>query len=281
MSVLRRVHTNNFTIIGNALLNDRALSAEAVGVICYLIGKPHDWTLRPGELAERFDCGADRIQRILKELIEAGYIRKVRQRDPETQQWLAAEYIVLDTRDEPLPENTLVATEESPPMENPQMAFPVLQRKDSTKTESNKSPKAKKRKVIAYTEEFERGAWAPYPMKAGTSKANAFKKWNDLTLIEREEVKTAIPVYARMEERKKFSHHLEFFISRRIFETVGIIDGGAPAQSTPTQFNRETWENLGRIYSSTNNWRPTWGPEPGARGCAMPADLQQQFVTGH
>lgn len=279
MSVLRRIHTNNFTIIGNALLNDRALSAEAVGVICYLIGKPHDWTLRPGELAERFDCGADRIQRILKELIEAGYIRKVRQRNSETQQWLAAEYIVLDTRDEPLPENTLVATEDSPPMENPMLAFPALQRKDSTKTESNKSSKKKTRKAIAYTEEFERDIWGPYPMKAGTSKANAFKKWSDLSEPEQQQVKTAIPVYTRMEERKKFTHHLEFFLSKRIFETVGIVD--TTARAAPAQFDRKTWENLSKIYTSTNNWHREWGPEPGERACAMPVDLQQQFVTGH
>lgn len=279
MTILRRVHTNNFTIIGNALLNDRALSAEAVGVICYLIGKPHDWTLRPGELAERFDCGADRIQRILKELIEAGYIRKVRQRNPETQQWLAAEYIVLDTRDEPLPENTLVATEDSPPLENPQMAFPALQRRDSTKTESNKSPKKKTRKAIVYAEEFERDIWGPYPMKAGTSKANAFKKWTELTEAEQQQVMIAIPVYARMEERKKFSHHLEFFISRRIFETVGIIDGVAAKPAA--EMDRDSWKNVSRMYANSSNWHREWGPEPGHPRCLMPADLQQQFVTGH
>lgn len=143
-----------------------------------------------------------------------------------------------------------------------------------------------KRKIISYTEEFERDIWGPYPMKAGTSKAHAFKKWTDLSEAEQQQVQTAIPVYARMEDRKNFTHHLEFFISRRIFETVGIRDGGVASMSAPaagpSAFDRETWENLGRIYSSTNNWKSGWGPEPGARGCAMPTDLQQQFVNpGH
>lgn len=65
---------------------------------------------------------------------------------------------------------------------------------------------------------------------------------------------------------------------------LGRVPPGDPpanAPAAPEEFDRTTWENLGRIYSSTNNWHRQWGPEPGERGCAMPPDLQQQFVTGH
>lgn len=140
-----------------------------------------------------------------------------------------------------------------------------------------KDKPSKKRKVIAYTEEFERDIWGPYPMKAGTSKANAFKKWMELPDIEQQQVKTAIPVYARMEERKKFSHHLEFFVSRRIFETVGIIDGAAPV----AEMDRNSWEIASRIYANSSNWHRQWGPEPGHPRCLMPPDLQQKFVGAH
>lgn len=67
-------------------------------------------------------------------------------------------------------------------------------------------------------------------------------------------------------------------------QRLGRVPPGEPspdAPMAPGEFDRKTWENLGRLYSSTSNWHRQWGPEPGERGCAMPADLQQQFVTGH
>lgn len=284
MSVLRRVHTNNFTVIHNALLCDRDLSAEAVGIICYLISKPHNWTLRPGELADRFNSGADRIQRILKELIGAGYIRKTRERDPVTQAWRAVEYIILDTRDEPLPENTEVA---QPTPEEPQLEIPVvenlpLQRTEDTKTDSKKAPKARKPKAKAgeYTDDFLQSIWQPYPRKTGTSKSNAFKKWLALSDADQAAVRAALGPFtiSKRGTEEQFIPHLEFFISRRIFETVNIdAQPGAPG-SAPLPSDRPTWENLSRIYASTNNWSRQWGPEPGRPGCAMPPDLQIKFT---
>lgn len=283
MSILRRVHTANFTIVGNAMLNDVALSAEALGMICYLLGKPHNWVLRPGELADRFDCGDDRTRRIIKELIDAGYIRKVRARDPATQQWGPVEYIVMDTKAEPLPENTDVAPDqpENPPLENPPLAFTPPTKNIDKKTDSKKSISRKVRKQIAYSDEFERDIWAPYQRKDGTSKANAFKKYQACTPEDQERIKATIPIYWRMAERAKFDHHLEFFISRRIFETiplattVTVLQGGAPAP-----IDRSTWETFARIYANNSRWNPAWGPEPGHPRCQMPLDLQQQFVNG-
>lgn len=286
MSVVRRVHSGNFTIISNALLCDRSLKADAVGVICYLVSKPDNWTLRPGELADRFDCGSDRIQRIMKELIEAGYIRKVRQRDPKTQSWQAVEYIVLDTKDEPLPENTHVAPphcEEKPPVENPSLAFPVLQRTEDNKTDSKKETrKVRKAKAGEYTDEFLQSIWEPYPRKINTSKINAFKKWSALVDADQAMLRAAIPAFALSKRgtEEQFIPHLEFFISRRIFETVGAR---APEDASPAcdRIDRKSWENLSKIYESSNNWHRDWGPEPGHPRCRMPIDLQQQFVSQH
>lgn len=283
MSVLRRVHTNNFTIIGNACLCDELLSAEALGVICYLIGRPHDWTLRQGQLSERFDCGADRIQRILKELIAAGYIRKIRHRDPATQKWQAIEFIVLDTKDEPLPENTIVApsaTTDEPPTENPSLAFPVLLRTEDTKTDSKKEPRKSKRvKAGDYTEDFLQTVWQPYPRKTNTSKINAFKKYAALSDADQSLVRGAIPAFviSKRGTEEQFIPHLEFFISRRIFETVGPLGGNAIAPAAPV--DRQTWENMARIYANNSNWPRDLGPEPGRPGCQMPPDLQNQFVN--
>lgn len=196
MSIHRYTRTSDFTIIGNDCLRDDELTAEALGVLCYLRGKPHDWKVMPTELAGRFKCGRDRIQRILKELICHGYIKKIRRRDPATQEWQAVEFVVFDTRSEPLPENTVVASEpltenpamENPAMENPAPAFPTvlntdLPNTDSTKHGSTNSVRSKRtRSTDAEIDQvFEERFWPAYPKRKGQrGKPEAMKKFRTL-----------------------------------------------------------------------------------------------------
>ena len=47
--IIRRRHTAHFTTIGNALFEDERLAADEVGVLAFLLSKPHDWQVRrPG-----------------------------------------------------------------------------------------------------------------------------------------------------------------------------------------------------------------------------------------
>lgn len=137
--------------------------------------------------------------------------------------------------------------------------------------------KAPKKKTLEYTAEFESELWQPYPRKQGTSKLNAFKKWLALSPADQALVKAALPTYCRLMAGKDHVHHLEFFISRRIFETVAVPDGAA-APVGPVQIDRQSWENTARIFANNSNWPRDLGPEPGRPGCRMPADLQQQFI---
>ncbi len=139
----------------------------------------------------------------------------------------------------------------------------------------------KKRKAEEYTSEFETSVWMPYPRRTNTSKLNAFKKWLALTPEQQALVISTIPHFAAAKRasgtEEKFIPHLEFYISRRIFETVGIGSNMGDPSAVP-QLDRQTWENLAKIYDAQNNWRRDWGPEPGSPGCRMPADLQAKFV---
>jgi len=117
--IIRRKHNSNFTVIGNAPMNDQRLTAEALGLLCYLRSRPDDWTVLPRQLQARFSCGRDRIYRIIKELIETGYIVRRDVRGPG-KTWKAPEYLVLDHPDQPFPEkpdtantDTLLRTEKN------------------------------------------------------------------------------------------------------------------------------------------------------------------------
>jgi hypothetical protein len=97
-------YTQNFTIIGNEFLNDEDLSADALGVLCYLRGKPADWKVMQTQLASRFKCGRERIARIIKELIGCGYMEKTQARDPATNKWAAVDYLVFGRKSAAVPE---------------------------------------------------------------------------------------------------------------------------------------------------------------------------------
>lgn len=143
--------------------------------------------------------------------------------------------------------------------------------------------KVSKKKIGQYTPEFESDIWQPYPRKARTSKINAFKKFDALSPEQKEQVKATIPHFAMATRASKteeqFIPHLEFYISRGIFETVIVMPGNSASGAEPGQFDAQTWENLSKIYKNTNNWSRQWGPEPGEKGCKMPVTLQARFVN--
>lgn len=97
--IIRRKHTANFTTIGNTLFNDERLQADEVGIIGYLLSRPHDWEVRRPQLAKRFRYGRDAIKRVMWNSIRHGWIVPVRTRlsDGRT-------HVIYEVRDEPGPQ---------------------------------------------------------------------------------------------------------------------------------------------------------------------------------
>ena len=60
------------------------LSWEARGLHSYLMLKPDNWEVYINNLMKAGPAGKDKLQRMLKELQEAGYINRIRVRDPKT-----------------------------------------------------------------------------------------------------------------------------------------------------------------------------------------------------
>lgn len=98
MSVYRRKHTRNFTTIGNSLFNDKRLYADELGIICYLLSRPHDWEIRRPQLAKQFRIGRLNMRRIIRNLIQYGWIVPIVTRLENKQI-----HIAYEIRDEPAP----------------------------------------------------------------------------------------------------------------------------------------------------------------------------------
>lgn len=75
---IRVVKNRGYTSISNTPINDTSLSAEALGVIVYLLSKPDNWVAHKSEVANRFAKNTpNKIDTIFKELREAGYAQLV------------------------------------------------------------------------------------------------------------------------------------------------------------------------------------------------------------
>ena len=76
--IVRSKRSEQFTIIGNAVLADDHISFRAKGVLVYLLGKPDNWQVSERHLATVGNDGVTAIRAALKELELAGYIQRHR-----------------------------------------------------------------------------------------------------------------------------------------------------------------------------------------------------------
>ncbi|MEU6373694.1 helix-turn-helix domain-containing protein [Streptomyces sp. NPDC046909] len=75
-------HTENFTVIGNDLIQHRELSGLAIGLGCYIQSVRQGTAVDIKTLADRFPEGPTRIAAALRELETHGYLRRTRERTP-------------------------------------------------------------------------------------------------------------------------------------------------------------------------------------------------------
>lgn len=70
-----------FTIVSNAAWRDETLSLEARGLLISLVTLPKDWLFNRTWAMREFKVGRDKLDRIVGELRDSGYIVYVRPRD--------------------------------------------------------------------------------------------------------------------------------------------------------------------------------------------------------
>jgi uncharacterized phage protein (TIGR02220 family) len=103
MSVFKnKKRVNPYSQIDNAMINDRRLPLECIGLMTYLLSKPEDWTISMQQLQSHFDIGREKMQRLTKILEDAGYLIRMKPQN-EQGQFLGTYWHVTD---EPTTGNT-------------------------------------------------------------------------------------------------------------------------------------------------------------------------------
>lgn len=97
-----RTHKKKFTIISNDTIQGCSLSLEAIGLLTICLSMPEEWEFHPKQMWKKGYCGRDKLYRVFNELIEAGHVIRIRERQTKPgMQHLpgAASYEIFDDVD--------------------------------------------------------------------------------------------------------------------------------------------------------------------------------------
>ena len=129
----------NFTSIHNKLINDSKISLKAKGIMLYMLSKPENWKYNPKEIAKNSKDGLDSVYSGIKELMESGYISRIRHSDG------TVDYFVFEDAEE----NDIIdfSKKENPNRENPNRENPNRENPDVYKRKNTN-----KERIIVNTE---------------------------------------------------------------------------------------------------------------------------------
>ena len=147
MAVFRVQKTQNYTIMSNHHLRNKALSLKSKGLLSLMLSLPEDWDYTTRGLASICKEGVDSVCATVRELEAAGYIIRRRVRD-KNGQMRGMEYTVLEEPQPPQPEpgqaapdcaqpNQAKPKREKPVQDNPAQLNTKRQKKEITKNVSN------------------------------------------------------------------------------------------------------------------------------------------------
>lgn len=280
--IVRRKHTGNFAVIPNATSHDQRLSAEALGLLVYLLSKPSDWIVHMVELRKRFRTGRDRLYNIMGELEASGYVVRSQNRVESSKRFCPVEYIIHDVPvglAQPLPD----FQEAVKPQEKAASVFAVSGSAVSgksghiLKTDITKSP---------YGEadaSREAGAKAPsISSQIWTEALNLFShsalsELQTRSLIGKWQKRTPTEL-----TKKDLLAAVRSAAEAGTPDPVSYIEATLrkyPAPPDPVSFTATDWLRNVQAAIKTKQWPPNWGPAPGKRGCRVPAELITPQLT--
>ena len=140
MAVFRVEKNSDYTVMSNHHLRNRALSLKAKGLLSQMLSLPEDWDYTLQGLARINRESIDAIRQAIRELEQAGYIQRSRERD-EKGRLRGADYVIFELP-QPVPASVSPTLEnptlENPTQENPTLENPMQLNKDKLITEKQK-----------------------------------------------------------------------------------------------------------------------------------------------
>ena len=148
MAVIRQKRESNYTVINNQIFEQGHLSFEAIGMLCLLLSKPDNWIVCPAALVKftegsRKQSKRDAVYAIINELMEQGYIHRVKLGNGKT------EYHVYDYPNTDSPFYGKSVIRKIPITENPDTDNPTLVSTDIKTTTDKKLVSTEKPSVPA------------------------------------------------------------------------------------------------------------------------------------
>lgn len=137
-TIQRGSHSKNFTSLGNELLQTRRISLAAKGLLVELLSRPTDWKVCVKQLTQPGVLGGKKVRRLLRELIDAGYVKDKERRGGGSEPFYYTPYIV---REQPYLENPEPGTRrvDSGDIETGAAETTPLQKTDEEKTKKKKT----------------------------------------------------------------------------------------------------------------------------------------------
>jgi hypothetical protein len=83
MTLFRVQHARNYTVINNTICRDKRISWKAKGIWLYAFSRPDDWKFHINDLINQSTDGKEAVRSGLKELEDAGYLRREMLKDEE------------------------------------------------------------------------------------------------------------------------------------------------------------------------------------------------------
>jgi hypothetical protein len=275
--IIRRRLTKRFTTVDNALFDDESLSVEAIGVLCYLLGRPNDWRVNLEQISKKFGIGRQRTQNVFRQIMASGYAHREQHRDPDTGAWGPVEYVItdepaevveaadsIDETDPPRVENQPAAAMQQYPSgtvtRSPQVDLPragnqpAAYREDSTKTERYKSERETRareplQEVDPFTDRTFMAFMATWPTAAADDLVRSHNAWLALTEAERNEAAASVPrflVYLRTVERDGVCGAFSYLKQRR-WKLLPAVSGKLGADPAPIElknFSLAFWASM-------------------------------------